>query len=186
MALSSIEIFNLSFLPRSGFKGGGTLSAMQARGLTFENQPNRAFRQDDGTLCLVLAATEVFLLGSLGGNNTRLEELETTWHIEDAKGSYLMPRCHTHAWFALEGDRVPEMLAKLCAVDFRPSVFGDLSIAQTSVARLNSIVLRADLEKRRIYHLLADSTCSSYMLACLKDAAEEFGGRVKDAERLLS
>jgi sarcosine oxidase, subunit gamma len=97
-----------------------------------------------------------------------------------------MPRRHTHAWFALEGIHVPEMLAKLCAVDFRPSVFSDLSIAQTSVARLNSIVLRADREKRPIYHLLADSTCSAYMLACLKDAAEEFGGRVKDAGRLPS
>jgi hypothetical protein len=59
-------------------------------------------------------------------------------------------------------------------------------IAQTSVARLNSIVLRADREKRPTYHLLADSTCSAYMLACLKDAAEELGGRVKDAGTLPS
>jgi sarcosine oxidase subunit gamma len=186
MASSSIEIFDLSCLPRSGFKGGGTLAAMQARGLKLENQPNRAFRQDDDMLCLVLAATEVFLLGSLGGDSARLVELETTWQIGGAERTYLMPRRHTHAWFALEGDAAPEMLAKLCAVDFRPSVFCDLSVAQTSVARLNSIVLRADREDRHIYHLLADSSCSAYMLACLKDAAEEFGGRVKDAGRLPS
>jgi hypothetical protein len=68
MASSSIDIFDLSDLPRSGFKGGGTLAAMQARGLKLEDQPNRAFRQDDDVLCLVLAATEVFLLASLGGD----------------------------------------------------------------------------------------------------------------------
>jgi sarcosine oxidase subunit gamma len=186
MASSSIELFDLSCLPRSGFKGGGTLAAMQARGLKLENQPNRAFRQEDDILCLVLAATEVFLLGSPGGNNARLTEIETTWRIGGAERTYLMPRRHSHAWFALEGDRVPEMLAKLCAVDFRPSRFRDLSIAQTSVARLNSIVLRADRKERHIYHLLADSSCSAYMLACLEDAAEEFGGRVQDAGRLPS
>jgi sarcosine oxidase, subunit gamma len=137
-------------------------------------------------LCLILAATEVFLPGSLGGDSARLVELETSWQIGGAERTYLMPRHHTHAWFALQGDCVPEILAKLCAVDFRPSVFSDLSIAQTSVARLNSIVLRADREKRPTYHLLADSTCSAYMLACLKDAAEELGGRVKDAGTLPS
>jgi sarcosine oxidase subunit gamma len=186
MASSPIEIFDLSHLPRSGFKGGGTLPAMRVRGLKLENQPNRAFRQNDDTLCLVLAATEVFLLGSLSGNNARLVELETSWKIGDGERTYLVPRSHTHAWFALDGAFVPEMLAKLCAVDFRPSVFTDLSVAQTSVARLNSIVLRADREKRHIYHVLADSTCSAYLLACLRDAAEEFGGRVKDAGRVPS
>jgi sarcosine oxidase subunit gamma len=186
MASSSIDIFDLSDLPRSGFKGGGTLVAMQARGLKLENRPNYAFRQDDGILCLVLAATEVFLLGSLGGNSAKLAELDTTWQIGGAERTYPMPRRHTHAWFALEGDRVPEMLAKLCAVDFRPSVFSDLSIAQTSVARLNSIVLRVDRENRPTYHLLVDSTYFAYMLACLKDAAEEFGGRVKDVGTLPS
>jgi sarcosine oxidase, subunit gamma len=186
MASSSIDIFDLSELPRSGFKGSGTLAAMQARGFKLGNQTNRAFRQDDGVLCLVLAATEVFLLGSLGGHSTRLAKLETSWQIGGEERAYLMPRRHTHAWFALEGNTVPEMLAKLCAVDFRPSVFSDLSIAQTSVARLNSIVLRADRENRPTYHLLADSTCLVYMLACLKDAAEEFGGRVKDAGTLPS
>jgi sarcosine oxidase subunit gamma len=183
---ASIDIFDLSDLPRSGFKGRDTLFAMQARGLKCENRANRAFRQDDDMLCLVLAATEVFLLGPLGGDGARLADLETTWQIEGAERTYLMPRRHSHGWFALAGDHVPEMLAKLCAVDFRPKVFGDLSIAQTSVARLNSIVLRADRAERHIYHLLADSTCSAYLLACLKDAAGEFGGRVEDVGKLAS
>ena len=186
MVAPSIDIFDLSRRPRCGFKGAGTLATMQSHGLKIESRPNRAFRQDDDTLCLVLAATEVFLLGSLHRDSARLTELETTWHIESADRTYLMPRRHTHAWFALRGDVVPEMLAKLCAVDFRPSVFSDLSIAQTSVARLNSIVLRADRAQGPLYHLLADSTCAVYMLACLKDAAGEFGGRVKDAETLPS
>jgi sarcosine oxidase subunit gamma len=73
------------------------------------------------------------------------------------------------------------MLSKLCAIDFRPHRFGDLAIAQTTVAQLNAIVLRADIEDRFIFNVLADSASAVYLLACLKDAAEEFGGRVTDA-----
>ena len=78
------------------------------------------------------------------------------------------------------------MLAKLCAVDFRTHRFPDFSIAQTSVARLNSIVLRADAGGEPTYHLLADSASSAYMLACLEDAAEEFGGRTAEAITLMT
>lgn len=175
-----LVISDLSEMPRLGFKGRGTLPAMQARGLQLENKPNRAFRQADRSLCLVLAASEVFLLGAPGSNNS-LTELENNWRIEDNENTYPMPRRHSHAWFALDGDAAPELFSKICAVDLRPHNFNDLAIAQTSVARLNAIVLRADTNERTIYHLLADSAASSYMLSCLKDAAGEFSGRIMDA-----
>lgn len=185
-----LVIADLSGLPRLGFKGRGTLPAMQTRGLQFEHTPNRAFRQSDGSLCLVLAASEVFLLSSLNGDDRGFSNLESQWRIEDNEKTYPMPRRHSHAWFALDGDAAPELFSKICAVDLRPQSFGDLAIAQTSVARLNAIVLRADLGARPIYHLLADSAASSYMLTCLKDAAEEFGGKIVDAtvfaSRLMS
>ncbi len=181
-----LVIADLSGLPRLGFKGRGTIPAMQARGLRLENKPNRAFRQDDGSLCLVLAASEVFLLGAPGGRKSDFTELENNWRIEDNEKTYPMPRRNSHSWFALDGDAAPELFSKLCAVDLRPHAFGDMAIAQTSVARLNAIVLRADTNGRPLYHLLADSAASGYMLACLNDAAGEFGGKIVDASMLAS
>ncbi len=183
---SSLIIADLSGMPRLGFKGRGTLPAMQARGLKLENKPNHAFLQNDGSLCMVLAASEVFLLSALNGDKNGFAELENNWRIEDNEKTYPMPRRHSHAWFALQGDAVPELFSKLCAVDLRPQAFGDLNIAQTSVARLNAIVLRADTGGLPLYHLLADSAASSYMLTCLKDAAEEFGGKIMDASAFAS
>lgn len=179
-----LVIADLSELPRLGFKGRGTLAAMQARGLHLANTPNRAFRQDDGSLCMVLAASEVFLLGSLDGESGQFAELEKNWRIEDNEKTYSMPRRHSHSWFALQGDAAPELFSKLCAVDLKSHVFGDLSIAQTSVARLSAIILRADSGGQLLYHLLSDSAASAYMLACLKDAADEFGGTMIDASAL--
>jgi sarcosine oxidase subunit gamma len=186
MVSARLGIVDLSELPRLGFKGPGTLPAMQKRGIAVGNRPNRAFRQADGALCMVLAASEIFLLDSLDGKQSAFTALEDEWRIEDGERTYPMPRRHSHAWFAVQGDAAPAMLAKLCAVDLRPHRFDDLSIAQTSVARLNSIVLRADIAERLTYHVLADSASSAYMLSCLIDSAGEFGGSVTDAGSLVS
>lgn len=182
MPVSQLAIVDLSARPRLGFKGRGTLAAMQKRGIVVENQPNRAFPQANGSLCLVLAATEVFLLGARDGDDSGFTKLETDWRIEDGERAYPMPRRHSHAWFAVQGEAAPELLSKLCAIDFRPHRFDDLTIAQTSVARLNAIVVRADVVDRLTYHVLADSAAAVYLLNCLKDSATEFGGQVTDAK----
>jgi sarcosine oxidase subunit gamma len=186
VAPSPLTIVDLSSQPRLGFKGRGTLAAMQASGIICENQPNRAFRQTDGSLCAVLAATEVFLLGPLGSDGGALDELENAWHIGTSGRTYPLPRRHSHAWFGAHGAATIEMLSKICAVDFRHKAFADLAVAQTSVARLNSIVVRADAPVGPIFHILTDSASSAYMLACLMDAAEEFGGHAGDVRDLLS
>ena len=51
------------------------------------------------------------------------------------------------------------------------------ALAQTSIARLNGIVARADLGETLAYHLLADSASASYLWAVLTDAMAEFEGR---------
>jgi len=185
MLANQLLIAELSALPRLGFKGRGTLPFMLDRGLLLANATNCAFLQPDGLICMVLAASEVFLLGPADGNAARLRDLEENWRIEDNHHTYPLLRRHSHAWFAVRGPSAPDVLAKLCAVDFRSQSFSNLHIAQTSVARLNSIVLRADQGGETTFHLLSDSASSAYMLTCLQDAAEEFGGRIVDAITLM-
>lgn len=173
---SGLMIADLSPLPRLGFKGRGSIQAMQTRGIAIAPQPNRAFRQDDGGVCLVLGPGEVVLLSSLDGEGTRLAQLEAEWRLEDGERTYPMPRRDSHAWLVVAGDRLPDMFAKLCAIDLRPSKFPDLSIAQTSIARLNAILTRADIGATPAFHLLVDSAAALYFCDCLLDAAAEFGG----------
>ena len=176
----AITIEDLSERPRLGFKGRGTIEAMTRRGITVEAVPNRAFRQADGSLCLVLAPGEVFLLANEAGDGARFAEWEQGWRIEDEERAYPLPRRDSHAWFRLTGTDLPAMMAKICGVDLRHGRFADLAVAQTSVARLNAIVLRADRGGAPDFHLLADSASAAYFLECLRDAAEEFGGRIAD------
>jgi sarcosine oxidase subunit gamma len=180
-----LAITDLSPLPRLGFKGRETISAMRARGLVLESHPNRAFRQRDGSLCLVLSAGDVLVLGAVSDDNASLASLETGWDMEAETRCYPLPRRDSHVWFAICGEAAPAMFAKICAIDLRPDHFPDLAIAQTAAARLNAILLRADIGGRPVFHLLSDSSAARYMLTCLLDAAAEFGGRLKGYQSLL-
>jgi sarcosine oxidase, subunit gamma len=173
-----ITIADLSPLPRLGFKGRGTIAAAQSRGIVVEPTPNRAFRQPDGGLCLVLAPGEIILLSNLAGDGERLTQLETSWRIEDEERTYPLPRRDSHAWLAVAGAASPEMFAKLCAIDLRHDKFADLAIAQTSIAKMSAILVRADIGANPVFHLLVDSAAALYFCDCLLDAADEFGGRI--------
>ena len=173
-----LAIADLSPLPRLGFKGRGTIEAMKKRGVTVEATPNRAFRQADGGLCLVLAPGEVILLSNLAGEGTKLDRFFKDWRLEDEERTYPLLRRDSHAWFSVTGETAPQMFAKICAIDLRPHKFADLSIAQTSVAKMTAIIARADTNDRLFYHVLADSAAAQYFCQALLDAATEFGGRL--------
>jgi sarcosine oxidase subunit gamma len=87
-----------------------------------------------------------------------------------------MPRSESHAWFMVTGAQAPVMFAKICGVDLRPHRFAVGAIAQTSVAKMSAIVIRADLGGTPAFHLLADSASAEYLWTCVFDAMAEFDG----------
>jgi sarcosine oxidase subunit gamma len=88
-----------------------------------------------------------------------------------------MPRGESHCWFTVTGEQAPAMLAKLCGVDLRPAKFAAGQIAQTSVAKINAIVIRCPAGEVVAYHLLADSASAEYFWTYLTDAMAEFEGK---------
>lgn len=178
-----VVLTDLSPFARTGFKGADTPDWLTRHGLTIPDTPNRAAVQADGSVLARLSAGEFLLLGRPGGESGLVERLDATWSWGDGAGlCFPLPRQDSHAWFHLRGAKVPEMLAKLCGVDLRRHVFADGAVAQTSVARLNAIVLRQGDD----FHLLADSASAEYLWECVVDAMAEFGGSVAGADHLLA
>lgn len=175
-AAARLGLADLSLLPRTGFKGAKVIPALEAKGIE-PTVPNQAIRLADGGLAAVLAMTEVLILAPLSGAADQIRMLEGGWSLDQADGCYLVPRQDSHFWFALTGERASGTLAKICGVDLRLARFADLAIAQTSVARSNCVVIRADLGELPTFHLLGDSASAGYMWECLLDAMAEFNGR---------
>ena len=173
-------IADLSVLPRTGFKGIGTVDWLTSQGLVIGPDSNRAYPQAGGELAARLAPTEIFLIDSLAGSGDLIRRLNAAWGWGNERPrtliGYPMPRAESHAWFMVTGERAPAMFAKICGVDLRTHRFAVGAIAQTSVAKMSAIVIRADLGGVPAFHLLADSASAEYLWTCVLDAMAEFDG----------
>jgi sarcosine oxidase subunit gamma len=175
-----MAIADLSGLPRTGFKGAGTVDWLQGQGLNIGADSNMAYRQEGGALAARLAPTEIFLIDSLDATGALIDKLNTAWSWGTEKPrkliGYPMPRQDSHAWFMITGTAAPEMFAKICGVDLRPHKFQPGRIAQTSLAKMSGIVIRDDRGAIPAFHLLADVASAEYLWGAVLDAMSEFGG----------
>ena len=176
-----MAIADLSGLPRTGFKGTGTVEWLAAQGTTIGPDSNMAYRQADGSLAARLAPTEIFLIDSLKGEAGLIDRLNGAWNWGAEKPrkliGYPMPRAESHCWFMVSGWQAPAMFAKICGVDLRAHKFKQGQIAQTSVAKISAILIRDYFGEMPAYHLLTDSASAEYMWGCLVDAMAEFDGQ---------
>lgn len=177
-AARRLALCDVSAAARAGYKGWAAIDWLREQGCEIGEACNRAYAQDDGTLIARLAEGEALLLAPPGRSGARFSRLAAAWAASRPPGCYPVPRADDNAAFVIAGARAAAMLAKLCAVDLRAAKFAPLAVAQTQLARLNAIVLRADLGEVHAFHLLFDSASAGYLFGCLVDAMAEFDGRV--------
>lgn len=172
----TLAICDLSPLPRAGFKGVGAIDWVRTQGVTVTDANNMTAWQDDGASAARLADTEVLLLGDLACRSTLCDTIAAAWSPDPDVGGYPVPRADTNCWFLISGRHAATMFSKICGVDLRPDKFAPGTVAQTSIARLNGIVIRADVGDTLAYHYLTDNASASYIWECLLDAMGEWGG----------
>lgn len=183
--LQRCALIDLSNLPRVGFRGIDSAPYLEERGYQLPSAANRAMPQPSGEVVLRLSQTEYFLLGSLADGGGRIASEEARWKLSE-QACYMLPRQDSHAWLALTGAHLPEVMAKVCGVDLRAGAFPVGAVAQTSVARLNAIVVNASAPGTPIFHLLCDRASAHYLWGALLDAMDEWGGRPVGVEALLA
>lgn len=175
--LPALAMADFSLKPRTGFKGSGAASWLAQQGLALPDDPNQACLDAQGRMVARLSWGEFLLLGDFA-------TLEKAWSYESASMCFPLPRRDSHAWIVVSGEAAPKMMAKICGIDLRPQVFPQGAIAQTSVARLNAIVIADRIGGRTGFHLLSDGSTSQYLWDCLVDAMLEFEGAPVDPEAL--
>lgn len=175
-AARNLAICDLSGLARMGVKGDGIDRWLSAQGLSVPPAPNHALMQADGSLLAMLARNEGLVLSDIEQRGRMIEQLTSGFQdAADPPTGQLIPRQHSQSWFRISGRDTAATMAKLCGVDLRPGLFDNLRVAQTSVARLNGIVIRDDIDDIPAIHLLADSASAGYLWECIMDAGAEYG-----------
>jgi heterotetrameric sarcosine oxidase gamma subunit len=85
---------------------------------------------------------------------------------------------HGRAVFDLTGWKTPQVLAKICALDLDESKFPDGSAAQTSLAKVRTLIVHLDNARTTAYYLIVDRSLALYVWEVVCDAAQEFGDPV--------
>ncbi|MBC6440755.1 MAG: sarcosine oxidase [Rhodospirillales bacterium] len=185
-AATTLGIADLTALPRAGYKGWDMATWVGGQGVDL-GEPNTARVQADGTLACRLSGGELLLLADDAGDGGTMDTLAAAWSMEGAV-CYPVPRSDTNARIGITGAKAPGMMAKMCGIDLRPHRFANHRIAQTSVARMNAILIRNDRGETYALDMVIDSASIVYMWECLTDAMAEFDGRAigLDALRGLS
>jgi len=87
--------------------------------------------------------------------------------------STTVDQSHGRCVLSLAGARARDVLARLCRVDFHPSVFGPGRVAVTPVSDLPCVILQSDSEP--CFEIIVVTTFVGSFVHALTDAAATFG-----------
>lgn len=169
-------LLDLSVLPRTGYRGLNAEAHLQAAGLPVPATPNQALESDNGELVLRLSQKEFWVLANPQDGGHGVEALQERG-LPEAE-CYPLYCQDSHAWMTLTGASLAQIMAKVCGVDLREASFPLGSIAQTSAARINVIVVHHAINGVPCFSILSDSAAAEYLWDALLDAMQEFGGEV--------
>lgn len=80
---------------------------------------------------------------------------------------------HGKAILRLVGAAAPEMLPKICGLDFHDTVFPNMHVAQTSAAKIKTLIARYDESDAPAYFLHVDRPYGQYFWEVVWDAGRE-------------
>lgn len=128
-----------------------------------------------GGLLARLTPTELYLFG-LSSN----AKLPSVVDLEDnlAKGqrfTHVTDYTHGKAVIRLAGAAAPELLSKICGLDFDQTIFPNLHVAQTSAAKIKTLIARCDVAGVSTYFLHVNRPLGQYFWEVVWDAGQEFG-----------
>ena len=169
---SQLTLCDFSLFARTSVKGHLAATQLSASGYPLPSQINQSVCGTEGELILQLGPSEFWILNSSTCS-------QTAFNITQSTGCYLQPSQASHAWFSLRGEQAAECMAKLCGVDLRSSSHPQGTIAQTSVARITTVVIRHP-EEAEVFFLLCGQSSAEYLWRVLNDAMTEFGGIVSE------
>lgn len=183
--IQQCAVVDLTNMPRVGFRGTDSASYLSAAGFELPDALNTLCHQANGSIVARLSATEYLLLGAMFDFGESVSALELGWELNDS-ANYLLPRQDSHAWIQLTGNWVALVMAKLCAVDLSAEAFTTGQIAQTSVARINAMVMNVSDAQAPKFNILCDRASVLYLWNVLLDAIVEFDGKAVGIDGLLS
>jgi sarcosine oxidase subunit gamma len=169
---SGIKMSDCTVFSRVGFRGKGVEAFLVTQGLPVPAKPNQSVVSESGVIVLRLSNTEFWIIDADNTQHTLIKTLELA--SQNMVGVYRLYCQHSHSSFLIKGADISTMFAKICGVDLSDDVFPIGNIAQTSVARTSTIVVRQMLKGETVFIMFSDLAGSQYLWDAIADASAEF------------
>jgi heterotetrameric sarcosine oxidase gamma subunit len=131
----------------------------------------RAARDEHGTLVVGSGPGEWLLLAPPGVSASVAGRVE---EVPDEGLVSVFDATHGRALMRITGAQAPDLLAKVCGVDFSEEVTPDGAAFRSSVAKLVTDIVRDDRGAERSYLLHCERSSGQYLFDALIDAGDEF------------
>ncbi|MBX3568020.1 MAG: hypothetical protein KF914_08185 [Rhizobiaceae bacterium] len=151
----SVALADLTAQPRFGLKGPGSSAWLEAHGVALPPVNRVAVHQ--GMRVLRLGGEDMLLTAENAA--PALADLQGAWTAETSAKGYSSWREEGWAWMRLSGPALQPALARLCALDLRPTRFATDEIAQTRFAGVEAVLLRTG----HAFDVFFDVTASAFV-----------------------
>jgi len=128
-----------------------------------------------GGLLARLTPTELYLFGlSPSAKLPSAAALEDSL-VKGKRFAHVTDYTHGKAVIRLAGAAAPELLSKICGLDFHNTIFPNLYVVQTSTAKIKTLIARCDVNETPTYFLHVNRPLGQYFWEVVWDAGQEFG-----------
>ena len=174
-----LQLADVSCLARMGSKGAQAEQWLVSQGALVPEGVNAWARSTDGMIVARLARSEFLLEDGFGG--TRVQQMGSA--LAPAPGVY--PVLRQDAALALAGERVGELLAQVCNVNFRAWPLEQQTVVMTSMVGVSVTVIWYRQNGLPAYRVWCDGTFGPYLWETLLEIARELGGGAVGLKRVF-
>jgi sarcosine oxidase subunit gamma len=171
-ANSALELFDLSALQRTGLKGPGAASWLQARNLAVPERANSWLDLSGGGLIARLGRGEFLIEDGLQG--TEVKGVADALAIPAAN---VYPVLRQDAALMIRGEALSELLAQTCSIDLSAGALEERTVSLTMMAGIAvTLVDASSAHAAPCFRVWCDGTYGAYLWDTLLEIAVELGG----------
>lgn len=134
----------------------------------------RSARSAPGTLIIGSGPGEWLLIEEPGAEGQTLAEIRQL-AATDREHISLVDLTHGRALFRLTGEKAPDLLSKICAIDFSEDITPDGAALRSSVAKIATDIIRDDQRDSLSYLLHCERSVGAFLYEAIHDAGTEYG-----------
>ena len=176
-------LFDFSLMPRFGVRGAAAADYLRDRAFEIPEMVNTAVAGGEGRWVARLGKNEYWVLGATGEQDYPVSMIGPSG---PAAGCYPVPCEEGRSWFVLHHPQKAAATAKLCGVDLRENVFPLGGIVQTSLARVNAVIIHHAVFGENVFSVFSDVASARYLWRALDDALQEYGAGAGVLEKIVN